>query len=285
MSGEVVKIDPYNDGKVKRSDGMYDSSVIGVISTNPGLLLAGKDRSGMVAVALAGRVPVKITGEGGDIRPGDPIASSALAGYATKATTTGSIIGRALESVYFGDTPSIDTTGTVMMVVQNAFHMAGGINEGVDIISMSTSTAAENSAEALQPASGLPEISLPLGSQIAQGLGAQIIVVQELAVRGRIIVEGDTHLRGQLYLGTSLSGSVAINPNEDRVTVRFTNPMETAPRIQATAHLEMLNDNEAFDNDVWDGTYYIANITADSFEIRLPGRVLCLRDGPCPAKL
>ena len=48
-------------------------------------------------VALAGRVPVKISLENGDIHRGDYLTSSSIKGYAMKATSGGLIIGRAME--------------------------------------------------------------------------------------------------------------------------------------------------------------------------------------------
>src|SRR3989344_1926793 len=54
-------------------------------------------------VALAGRVPVRVSTEGGAIQPGDRLTSSSLPGIAMKATTTGMTIGVALEAFDGGD--------------------------------------------------------------------------------------------------------------------------------------------------------------------------------------
>ncbi|HDQ88593.1 MAG TPA: hypothetical protein ENN92_00370 [candidate division WWE3 bacterium] len=51
-----------------------------------------------VLVALAGRVPVKVSLENGPIKAGDPITIGSTAGVGVKATQSGMIVGRALQS-------------------------------------------------------------------------------------------------------------------------------------------------------------------------------------------
>ncbi|MEM3063297.1 MAG: hypothetical protein QW303_07125, partial [Nitrososphaerota archaeon] len=90
--------------------GAYNSRVVGVVSTFPGL------RAGLGAInpgetedkdntdiALVGRVPVKVNLENGPIKAGDPLTASSQRGVAMKATQGGFIIGRALED-YDGST-------------------------------------------------------------------------------------------------------------------------------------------------------------------------------------
>jgi hypothetical protein len=50
-----------------------------------------------VPLALCGRVPVKVTLEGGPIRIGDYLTSSSRPGYAMRATAPGRVIGVALQ--------------------------------------------------------------------------------------------------------------------------------------------------------------------------------------------
>jgi hypothetical protein len=49
-------------------------------------------------LALAGRVPVKVTAANGAIQAGDPLTLSSLAGHAMRATEAGPVLGTALES-------------------------------------------------------------------------------------------------------------------------------------------------------------------------------------------
>jgi len=98
-TGELVTFDLENTGHVLRAQA-GSQKLVGVVSTNPGLLLGSSETSQNVyPIALSGRVPVKITLENGAISPGDPLtASTTIEGRAQKATTSGPIIGKALES-------------------------------------------------------------------------------------------------------------------------------------------------------------------------------------------
>ena len=84
---------------VRRSAGAYDSKAIGVISTQPGLLLSNPpktENTSAVIVALSGRVPVKVTAGNGAIASGDYLTASPIPGVAMKATKAGPVIGQAL---------------------------------------------------------------------------------------------------------------------------------------------------------------------------------------------
>ena len=109
-AGEVVAIDKSGTIKVARSNKPYDPTAIGIIATQPALTLG--PQSGLtpgykedqfsssgksVSVALAGRVPVKVSLEGGPIKAGDSLTSSSTPGYAMKAVKAGPIVGRAMD--------------------------------------------------------------------------------------------------------------------------------------------------------------------------------------------
>ena len=93
--GMVVSI--ATSSVVKLSDKTYDDRVLGVVSTAQSIEL-GAVGDDFVPVALQGRVPVKISLEGGPIRNGDLITSSSIPGYAMRARKPGRTIGMALES-------------------------------------------------------------------------------------------------------------------------------------------------------------------------------------------
>jgi excisionase family DNA binding protein len=90
-----------NKGVLRKTDKQYDSRLLGVISTNPGVVLGSFDSTtnqfDSRQVALAGRVPVKIDPESEPIAIGDFLTSSEKPGYAKKATQSGYTIGKALE--------------------------------------------------------------------------------------------------------------------------------------------------------------------------------------------
>jgi hypothetical protein len=70
---------------------------LGIVSTNPAIVI-GPDSGNSVAVALNGRVPVKIDPASPAINIGDYVTSSGAPGMAMKATKAGQVIGKALES-------------------------------------------------------------------------------------------------------------------------------------------------------------------------------------------
>ncbi len=110
-AGDVVSISPYtvatdnnevlaNQGVLRKTDKAYDSKLVGIISTAPGLTLGSKDSNGNMdnrALALKGRVPVKIDPNSDPISIGDYLTSSVKPGYAKKATEPGYTLGKALE--------------------------------------------------------------------------------------------------------------------------------------------------------------------------------------------
>lgn len=97
--GDVVSIAEDEDEKITLSKKEYDSKVIGIVSTNPGLIIGVSDpKKELVPLALVGRVPCKVTNMNGQIKRGDLLTTSSIPGYAMKATTSGPIIGKALQN-------------------------------------------------------------------------------------------------------------------------------------------------------------------------------------------
>ncbi len=86
---------------------------IGVISTQPGYLFSGNLKKSK-PLALAGRVPTKVSSENGAIAIGDRLAASSVPGHAMKATKPGYTVGIALEP--FDGAKS--KTGKIMVLVQ-----------------------------------------------------------------------------------------------------------------------------------------------------------------------
>ena len=133
---EVVTSDPTLPAGVKKASIPYDPKLIGVISTNPAMTLddgIGIDEGRPVPVALAGRVPVKVSTINGAIKAGDLLTASTIPGVAMKATKAGAVIGQAMED-YDGD-----SVGKVMTFVkttnssgQSYFNKPSGLEGIVD---------------------------------------------------------------------------------------------------------------------------------------------------------
>jgi len=115
----VVSIDDFTDAGVKQSDIAYDKNILGVITTQPGMILGSAmipEGTRPIYVALSGRVPVKVTTENGKIRAGDYITSSSIPGVAMKAIKSGPVIGQAL-SDFDGD-----GIGMVTLFIKNGIY-------------------------------------------------------------------------------------------------------------------------------------------------------------------
>ena len=113
--------------KVSRTTTTYDQGVIGIVSTHPAAVInEGSFSVGVNPtdfnpnkpwVALAGRVPTKVSAENGNIEPGDLLTSSSTPGVAMKATATGPTVGKALE-IFSGT-----GVGKIMVFVANSYYV------------------------------------------------------------------------------------------------------------------------------------------------------------------
>ena len=149
MAGHVIAIDPHEPEYCRLAATASDPAVVGVVSTEPGLLLGGsvqrivgadaqlagelqqaweagdKDRHDEIwnlltasflenhaAVALSGTAPVKVDAGYGDIRPGDLLVSSPTPGHAMRGDdpAPGTVIGKALSGLDTG-------TGTIRVLI------------------------------------------------------------------------------------------------------------------------------------------------------------------------
>lgn len=102
--GDVVEIDPDEEGSLRLCETANSKLVAGVCSTDPGIKLGEENHRSTfdIPLALSGTVPCNVTDEGGTITPGDLLTSSSTQGHAMKFDfkkhgATGTIIGKALE--------------------------------------------------------------------------------------------------------------------------------------------------------------------------------------------
>lgn len=122
---EVVSLDPLLPNGVERSKKANDRSVLGVVSTNPAMVIGGTDGLGAngVAIALSGRVPVKVTSENGPIKRGEILTASSTPGAAMKATKAGGMLGIAMED-FVGD-----GQGVITMYVKTGDYNGANLKE------------------------------------------------------------------------------------------------------------------------------------------------------------
>ena len=115
-AGTVVILNPHEIDQVLASSTAYDTSVAGVVSDRPGLLL-GEAGANKVKVATTGRVKVKVDAGKMGIKIGDLLVTSNRPGVAMKSTPLnlggaslhrpGTLIGKALEPLKGGATGEI----------------------------------------------------------------------------------------------------------------------------------------------------------------------------------
>ncbi|MBI5654189.1 hypothetical protein HZC53_00830 [Candidatus Uhrbacteria bacterium] len=284
QAGDVVALDSVVKGSISRSTKAYDPKALGVISTKPGFTLSAEQKEGMLPVALAGRVPVKFSTENGTIKIGDALTAASTTGYAMKATRQGVMIGRALQDFSLPQDAASTTvaTGTVLMFVQNGYYLPG--TEDFGSLSLGDATG---TSDGLQETDSTPEIQLPAGSQISQGLGVGTLVVRDATFTGKVIVLGTTTLRGPVIFGATNSGRIKVEPGQYRIPVLFEEPYAYAPRVFVSPEIEDISGGTGYDHSIWDGGYYLTDVTSTGFEIRLPGGGYCPTVGltPCPISL
>jgi len=105
-AGDVLIISIDKDRAVEKSNVSYSTLVAGVYATKPGVLLTEEDLetdiSDKVPMGVVGVIPTKVCLEGGEIKRGDLLVTSSIAGVAMKAdinkVKTGQVIGKALEN-------------------------------------------------------------------------------------------------------------------------------------------------------------------------------------------
>ncbi|HEY4500136.1 MAG TPA: immunoglobulin-like domain-containing protein, partial [Candidatus Paceibacterota bacterium] len=130
--GDILALDSVLNTTVKKANNNDGSRVIGIVSTNPAIVIEGsalqllagsnyRHQTRRPAVALSGRVPVKASTENGVIQIGDPITLASEAGTGKKATQSGRIVGYALET-YSGATP--ENEGKVLVFVNLSYWLS-----------------------------------------------------------------------------------------------------------------------------------------------------------------
>ena len=97
--GDLVTVALSGNKAVTRSTKAYQGTLLGIVSTKPGIKLSEWDnpQQNQKPIALAGRVPVKVTSINGHILAGDHLTSSPLPGIGILASKAGMTVGTALE--------------------------------------------------------------------------------------------------------------------------------------------------------------------------------------------
>lgn len=191
-AGDVIALGA-NGGIVKAIEG---SSLLGVFSTNSNNLgnwHDGWEETGeWVPVGLLGQITTKVSGENGDISPGDPLTSSSTAGVAMKATKSGPIIGKALE----GYTAS--GVSKIMVFVSTGWYVAElGSGSRINDLSDMTSLNIENLTSNI-----LSTQILFIGDRrLDMAPNGSLVIDGSVNILGDIVIDGDAQIAGDLNVG------------------------------------------------------------------------------------
>jgi hypothetical protein len=199
--------------------------MVGVYSENPALRLSQKDTTinggTAVPVALAGRVPVSVSTENGNIMPGDPLTSSSVAGVAMKATKAGRIVGMAMEA--FSDAG----VGKVMAFVNPNFYSgvsglqasegSGDLTVDGKITAKSMDVSGTTTTRDLVVAGKAKVSALTVDGEatVKSLVATDSVTTKSLVVSGaaqiadlittKVTVNGDVSVGGDLHLGKAQS--------------------------------------------------------------------------------
>jgi hypothetical protein len=197
-TGQAEQVPDPNEGKpttkawIAKSSASYDSKLIGVVSTNPNQVY-GEDglftaRENPKPVSMAGRVPVKVSTENGPIQPGDPLTSSSTPGVAMKATHSGPIVGKALESYDNSDPTAV---GKIVVFVSVGWYvepLGGGSGQLSDINNLT---------------------DLSVVNLVASSINTELLMIGNnklsLAADGSLSIEGNTKITGDLNVLGSIT--------------------------------------------------------------------------------
>ena len=196
-AADVVMADPNNTERVIKSDRAYNTAAVGVISDGTSSFMINSYGGSADApltgkpLVLVGRVPVKVTNEGGAIRPGDPLTSASKRGYAMKATRSGPTIGTALGSFNAAE-------GTVLVLVNLGYYdtdIQGGGSADFHNINATGTTSVERLVVS--------------GNAYVQGS----MEVGSLTTNGHIITKGTVPVVS-LYAGSGTNATASIVGND-----------------------------------------------------------------------
>jgi len=217
--GDVVTIDASLPAGVKKTSKSYDGKALGIVSTAPGITLddaIGLGQGRAVPVALAGRIPVKVTTENGRIQIGDLLTSSSTPGVAMKATKAGQIIGQAM-------TPfNEEGVGRVLVFVKTDYWAGGAIT---DLIYSATSSAQIQGKDILsymlsQKDNGIDVRALSdiVTDRVAAGFEVITpkVITQEVSLESMRAYEGK-----DIVLNLSTDGSFIVKDESGKGAIRF----------------------------------------------------------------
>lgn len=228
--GDVVALDPSLTSGVQKSQKAADPTVLGIVSTRPGMVLGDDSGVGnVVLVALSGRVPVKVSSENGAINPGDYLTSSSTPGVAMKATTDGLIIGLAMTG--FGGSG----VGSVITFIKNG--------------------------PPLPPPTDLSSNNPTLARTIATAVSSAFKNTVDFF--GTVVFHADAVFQNRPTFNSDTVGQAVIPVGQSQVRVSFKKVATTAPIVTASLTLT----NQTSPDQI--PSYAVYDVSTKGFTVKL----------------
>jgi hypothetical protein len=224
---------------VEKCQSAYSNKVLGIVSTDPGFVLEGGfSESDSRRIALAGRVPVKISLENGPINFGDELAPASIPGYAMKATIAGPTVGKALENF------SGSSTGTITAYVRLGWNHNALVQS---VTSTSTNQSGSSFIDTIMSALSQIGIYIQQGIIRATEFVSNKVTTDELCVGNTCITEVElkalleknqiqsaSQTSSNTSPGPTTSGTPIQNPPTDTTTTTTTTTTNTTPDTATT---------------------------------------------------
>lgn len=208
--GDIVATDPDNYPNTVRSSVAAQDNLMGIVSTDPDYIMGeGKTPDGY-PIALNGRVPTKVNGEGGPIHAGDKITSSSVPGVGKKATGPGMVVGTALT----------DFDGTGQGTIEVFVHVFYYVPSATDTLQAQTATLGNLNVSGTATINNLTVTGLA--------------VVHDLEISGHIITSSGQPT-SEVTTEAGIGATVTINGNDTTGTIIITTG--DSPLAGSLAHI------------------------------------------------
>lgn len=193
--GDVVVLEGQGTtNAILKSTSPYQNGLIGIISTNPGITLNSGAKTdsahpNLYPLALQGRVPVNVSTSNGPIEAGDDITSSSIPGVAMKATSSGQIIGKALESYTNSDQNAV---GQIMVFVNLSYQtFPTTVTDDGNLANATESASLQNPTETVTKTNLLQSLEDITHTISLQAIQTGTLTTQSLEVTtDNIIIDG-----------------------------------------------------------------------------------------------
>ena len=216
---------------VNRAASDQRDSLLGVVSTAPGLLIGTEQVPDGYPIALSGRVPVKVNNKNGPIAVGDKITISSVAGVGMKATSAGMIVGTALEA-FNGEEGTVEVFVNASYWAPSASETLQGTDNGFASLNVSGEATVGSLTVGTVTVTGdltvhgaLTVASIVVNGHIITASGKPTIETQPALNGGTVIVDG-TDTIGTITITTGATPTAG-----ELAKLVFSETYTKAPRV------------------------------------------------------